>query len=229
MVAQYIILILEAGGVTLRLAFTSLIIATLIGLACALWKTKNNRIISGLVSGYTLLARGIPDLVMMLFVFYSLPALVNAGFERYGSDYTFEISPFVAGVATLGFILGAYMTGTFYNALINIARGELEAAQAYGFSRLQIFSAIILPQLIRLSLPGFTNNWLVLIKATALVSLLGLEDLMSRARSAAEATGQPFTFYLLAGAFYFVVSLLSVVILKYLTKKYASGIRVVKI
>ncbi|EHD22251.1 MULTISPECIES: ABC transporter permease [Brenneria] len=225
MSGNYFFMVIGAGWVTLQLALAALLLAVLIGLLCALGKQSGARWLNYLIAPYTLLARGIPDLVLMLLVFYSLPALLNNGIELAGGEYRVEFSPFTAGFVTLGFIFGAYMTETFRNALTNIPYGEIEAAQAFGFSAGKTFYRIVLPQMIRLALPGFTNNWLVLMKATALVSLLGLEDIMFRTRSAAESTGQPFTFYLLAGAFYLAITLLSVLALRLLSKRYALGVR----
>ncbi|KAA8999369.1 ABC transporter permease subunit [Affinibrenneria salicis] len=229
MSGNYFFMVIGAGWVTLQLALAALLLAVLIGLLCALGKQSGVRWLNYMISPYTLLARGIPDLVLMLLVFYSLPALLNNGIALYGGEYRVEFSPFTAGFVTLGGIFGAYMTETFRNALINIPRGEIEAAQAFGFSAGKTFRRIVLPQMIRLALPGFTNNWLVLVKATALVSLLGLEDIMFRARSAAESTGQPFTFYLLAGGFYLTITLLSVLALRRLSQRYSLGVREVEL
>lgn len=220
MSGNYYLMVLEAGGVSLELAFCSLLLAVILGLLGALGKQSGIRWVQALVKPYTLLARGIPDLVLMLLVFYSIPALLNTGLGDMGLNYTVEFSPFIACLMTLGFIFGAYMTETFRYALINIPRGEIEAAMAFGFTRFAIFRRIILPQLIRLALPGFTNNWLVLVKATALASLLGLQDIMFSAKEAAESTGKPFTFYLLAAGFYLAVTLLSVGMLHRLSESY---------
>lgn len=225
MSGNYYLMVLNAGWVSLQLAFASLLLAVILGLLGALGKQSTTRWVRALVTPYTLLARGIPDLVLMLLVFYSVPALLNSGLENMGLNYAVEFSPFTASLITLGFIFGAYMTETFRYALINIPYGEIEAAQAFGFTRSAIFLRIILPQLIRLALPGFTNNWLVLVKATALASLLGLQDIMFSARGAAESTGKPFTFYLLAAGFYLAITLLSVAVLHRLSQHYTLVVR----
>ncbi len=225
MLSDYIFMVLASGWITLQLALSALILAVILGLLCALGKQSGQRWLRCLIAPYTLLARGIPDLVLMLLVFYSLPALLNSWIGQLDGHYHVEFSPFIAGFITLGFIFGAYMSETFRSALLNIPRGQIEAAHAFGFSACRTFLRIVFPQMIRLALPGFTNNWLVLVKATALVSLLGLEDVMFRAKSAAESTGQPFTFYLLAGGFYLAITLLSVLALRLLAKRYAMGVR----
>ena len=97
---------------------------------------------------------------------------------------------------TIGFIYGAYLTETFRGAILAVPRGQIEAAQAFGMSRAQVLWRIVLPQMVRHAIPGFANNWLVMVKATALVSIIGLDDMVHRAGLAAAATREPFTFYM---------------------------------
>ncbi len=141
-----------------------------------------------------------------------------------------EIDPFVAGVATLGFIYGAYMAETFRGALLAIPRGQVEAGQAFGLSRLQVLWRITLPQMARLALPGFTNNWLVLMKATALVSLLGLQDMTYLAKQAgAAARGElpnaPLVFLAFAALLYLVFTTVSLLLLRALERRTSAGVR----
>ncbi|WP_439626840.1 ABC transporter permease [Shinella sp.] len=225
MVAAFTATILAAGSTTLLLAVASLVVATVLGMGAAFAKLSGNRLLRAIASAYTFVVRGIPDLVVMLLIYYSLPALLNQWIDAMGIDARVEFPPIVAGIATLGLIFGAYMTETFKTALQNIPKGQIEAAIAYGLTRRRMFVCIILPQLIRLALPGFTNNWLVLAKATALVSLIGLQDVMFRAKGAAEATGMPFTFYLIAAGFYLFVTVFSLILLALLARRFEIGLR----
>lgn len=225
MLSDYIATVLGAGWISLQLAFLSLALAVVLGLLGALCKRSGSRVLRFSAGLYTTVVRGVPDLVLMLLVFYSLPALLNQWLESTGSTYTIEFSPFSAGCVTLGLIFGAYMTETFRGALQGIPHGQIEAAHAYGLGRMRTWRSIVLPQMIRLALPGFTNNWLVLVKATALVSLLGLQDIMFRARGAAEATGKPFTFYLLAGSFYLAITVVSLGALVWVARRYSMGVK----
>jgi His/Glu/Gln/Arg/opine family amino acid ABC transporter permease subunit len=225
MVADYAAAILSAGSTTLLVAVLSLLVATFLGLTAAFAKLSASSGLRAVAGIYTFVVRGIPDLVIMLLVFYSLPALLNQWIEMLGWDFRVEFSPTVAGIATLGVIFGAYMTETFKTALQNIPRGQIEAAVAYGLTHRRMFTHIILPQLVRLALPGFTNNWLVLAKGTALVSLIGLQDVMFRAKGAAEATAMPFTFYLIAAGFYLAVTLVSMSLLFLVARRFDVGTR----
>ncbi|MGH6644005.1 MAG: ABC transporter permease subunit, partial [Bradyrhizobium sp.] len=161
MVVEFTRTILAAGLTTLLLAFASVALATALGLAAALCKLSDNRLLVVAAQIYTFVVRGIPDLVMMLLVFYGVPSLLNQFADAMGVRVRIEFSPLLAGIATLGLIFGAYMTETFKGALLNIPKGQIEAAQAYGLGRWRIVTRIMLPQMIRLALPGFTNNWLV--------------------------------------------------------------------
>lgn len=225
MVGDYATAILSAGSTTLLVALLSLLVATLLGLAAAFAKLSASALLRSIAGIYTFVVRGIPDLVVMLLVFYSLPALLNQWADALGLNIRIEFSPLVAGIATLGVIFGAYMTETFKTALQNIPRGQVEAAIAYGLTRRRMFTHIMLPQLVRLALPGFTNNWLVLAKGTALVSLIGLQDVMFRAKGAAEATAMPFTFYLIAAGFYLALTLVSMLLLTLIARRFDVGVR----
>ncbi|MBL8339458.1 MAG: ABC transporter permease subunit, partial [Rhodoferax sp.] len=172
---------------------------------------------------YTTIIRGIPELVLMLLVFYGGSIGINTLMEMAGSTATLEINPFTAGVLTLGFIYGAYMTETFRGAILAIPRGQFEAAAAFGMRPVQIFLRITAPQMVRYALPGFTNNWLVLIKATALVSLIGLQEMTYLAKQASAATRSPFAFFLFTAALFLLYTWASLVVLRRLHARYSLG------
>lgn len=222
---EYIRSVLEAGWVTVALALSSVVLASILGLVGAFCKLSSSRCAVRCATWYTTIVRGIPDLVIMFMVFYSLPGLVNQILIALGGSGDFQLDPFFAGVSTLGLIFGAYMTETFRGALLQIPRGQMEAGYAYGMSASQVFTRIVLPQMVRLAIPGFTNNWLVLAKGTAIVSLIGLHDLMFRARGAAEATRNPFFFYMLAGAFYLAITVVSLAGLRVLARRVQLNVR----
>jgi histidine transport system permease protein len=178
--------------VTLELAISSVILALVIGLIGAGGKLSKNRIVSGLFGCYTTLIRGVPDLVLMLLIFYGLQIALNSVTESLGMTQI-DIDPMSAGIITLGFIYGAYFTETFRGAFMAVPRGQIEAATAYGFSGSQIFRRILFPAMMRFALPGIANNWQVILKATALVSLLGLNDVVKATQLAGKGTYQRFS------------------------------------
>lgn len=164
--------ILQGAIVTLELALSSVVLAVLIGLVGAGAKLSQNRVTGLIFEGYTTLIRGVPDLVLMLLIFYGLQIALNVVTDSLGIDQI-DIDPMVAGIITLGFIYGAYFTETFRGAFMAVPKGHIEAATAFGFTHGQTFRRIMFPAMMRYALPGIGNNWQVILKATALVSLLG--------------------------------------------------------
>jgi His/Glu/Gln/Arg/opine family amino acid ABC transporter permease subunit len=221
----YLLSILAGAWLTVAVALGSLVVAVLLGLAGAAAKLSGRRALVWCATLYTTLIRGIPDLVLMLLVFYGGQSLVNLAAERLGYDGNIDVNPFVAGVVTIGFIYGAYLTETFRGAILAIPPGQAEAGAAYGMSPFQILRRLILPQMIRLALPGLTNNWLVLVKATALVSIIGLGDMMYRAKQASGATRSAFLYFLVAALVYLFITSCSMIALRALERRYSLGVR----
>lgn len=217
--------ILQGALLTVGVSLAALAVSVVLGLLGAGAKLSGRRGLNALATVYTTTIRGIPELVLMLLVFYGGSIGINSVFEWAGSERTLEINPFVAGVLTLGFIYGAYMTETFRGAILAIPRGQFEAAQAFGMRPVQVFLRITLPQMVRYALPGFTNNWLVLIKATALVSLIGLQEMTYLAKQASAATRSPFAFFLFTGALFLLYTWASLVLLRRLEARYQSGVK----
>jgi His/Glu/Gln/Arg/opine family amino acid ABC transporter permease subunit len=219
--------LLGGAAVTLAVAFCALVLAMALGLLGASAQLHGNALARRCAQGYTTLVRGVPDLVLMLLVFFGGQFALNAlaaALDLRAPD----LPPFAAGVLTLGFIFGAYLSETFRGALLAIAPGLREAGLAFGMSRSRVFLRITLPQMVRLALPGFTNNWLVLVKSTALVSVIGLTDMMHRASLAAGSTQEPFAFYVAVGAIYLALTSASLLALGALDRRVNRGMRVAR-
>ncbi len=224
LLSAYLPSLIDGALLTTALAIASLALALLLGLGGAAAKLSGSRLWRGVATVYTTVIRGVPDLVLMLLVFFGGQIALNTLLQRLGAPYV-DIDPFIAGVATLGFIFGAYFTETFRGAMLAVPAGQLEAGRAFGMSRAMVFRRITAPQMLRFAIPSFTNNWLVLVKSTALVSVIGLNDMMQKAGQAAGATRQPFTFYLAVGALYLAITTLSVVALGALERRVSRGVR----
>lgn len=217
--------ILQGALLTVGVSLAALLVAIVLGLIGAAAKLSGRPVAVAVATLYTTLVRGIPELVLMLLIFYGGTIGLNNLLEALGSKKTVDINPFAAGVLTIGFIYGAYMTETFRGAILSIPPGQMEAAWAFGMGRLQTFLRITLPQMVRYALPGFTNNWLVLIKATALVSLIGLHEMTYLAKQASSATREPFTFYLFAAGLFLVYTSVSLWALRWLERRFSMGVR----
>ncbi|WON75679.1 histidine ABC transporter permease HisQ [Serratia sp. UGAL515B_01] len=224
MLQGYSQLIVEGALVTLELALGSVLLAVVIGLIGASGKLSKNSFISTIFGAYTTLIRGVPDLVLMLLIFYGLQIVLNSLTELFGFAQI-DIDPFSAGMITLGFIYGAYFTETFRGAYLAVPRGQIEAATAFGFSNQQIFRRILFPAMMRFALPGIGNNWQVILKATALVSILGLNDLVKATQLAGKGTYQPFFYAIVAGAVYLIFTTVSNGVLLWLERRYSLGVK----
>ena len=220
----YLPAILDGLVTTLSVSALSLAYAVVFGLIGAVAKLSENRLARTLADIYTTVVRGLPDLVLMLIIFYGGQIMLNDLTTGLGLGFI-NLNAFVAGTLTLGFIFGAYLTETFRGAILAIPKGQMEAGHAYGLTSWQVLMRITVPQMIRHAIPGFSNNWLVMLKATALVSIIGLDDMVNRAGLAAAATREPFTFYALSGAIYLAVTTVSIILLKALEKRFSRGVR----
>ena len=221
--SAYYLAILQGSALTVGVSLSALGVAIVLGLIGAAAKLSGRPVLVGLATGYTTIIRGIPELVLMLLVFYGGTIGLNSLIEALGSADFVDIDPFLAGVLTIGFIYGAYMTETFRGAIMAIPKGQMEAAWAFGMSRHQTFIRITAPQMVRYALPGFTNNWLVLIKATALVSLIGLQEMTYLAKQASAATRSPFEFFLFTAALFLIYTSVSLWALRKLNERYSLG------
>jgi arginine/ornithine transport system permease protein len=216
--------ILDGTFVTITVSLVSLVISMLLGIIGALAKLYGFKPMQLAAQAYTTVIRGIPDLVLMLLVYFGGQVFINQVAPMVGYDKYIDINPFIAGVSTIGFIFGAYMTETFRGAILAVNKGQLEAGNAYGMSGLQVFRRILMPQMVRHALPGFGNVWLVMVKTTALVSIIGLDDMVRKAGLAAGATRLPFTFYAVVAFNYLVITTISIYILKWLDTRYSAGV-----
>ncbi|UQM04152.1 ABC transporter permease [Acinetobacter baumannii] len=217
-------LLLSGTWMTIQLALLSLLLSVIIGLIGASSKLSNIKALRYIATAYTTLIRSVPDLVIMLLLFYSLQLGLNQITEALQMDQI-DINPFVAGVITLAFIYGAYFSETFRGAFQSVPRGQIEAAMAYGMTPWQVFHRVLFPQMMRFALPGIGNNWQVLIKATALVSIIGLTDIVKITQDAGRSTMQLFFFSIVAAAIFLAITTVSNLILIWLERHYSAGVR----
>ena len=222
---EYRMLLLEGTIVTVELAVGSLFFSVVLGLIGAMAKLSNSRVANRVAGAYTTLIRGVPDLVLMMLLFYGGQQVINdLGVLTGLWDYV-EVNQFTAGVGSIGFVFGAYMTETFRGAILAIPRGQIEAGISCGMTNLTIFLRITWPQMVRHALPSFTNNWLVLIKATALVSVIGLHDVVWNASTAGRSVREPFTFMFAVLLIYLALTAISDIGLRWLDRRYSAGVR----
>lgn len=214
-------MLLDGLWLTVAVGLSSMLLAVLLGLLGSWGKLSRNRLANFIADTYTTVVRGIPELILLLLVYFGVPTLLQDIAKRLGHDIRIDLDPFLAGTLAIGFIYGAFSTEVFRGAFISIPSGQLEAARAMGMSRILTFRRILLPQAMRFALPGLGNVWMVLLKATALISIIQLDELMRKTKIAANATHQPFTFYLLASIIFLGLTVVSM-LLQHRAEKWAN-------
>ena len=197
-------------AITVEVGICAAVVAVLMGLLGAWGKLSTSRVAQTIANTYTVIVRGVPELVLILLCYYGLTILLQRLLSLLsGQDVLIDINPFSAGVITLGIIYGAFATEVFRGAFLAVPKGQIEAARAIGMNRILLFRRVLMPQAWRFALPGLGNVWLVLIKATSLMSVIQLAELLRNADVAARANHMPFTFYFLASLFYLGITILS--------------------
>ena len=211
--------LLAGTWITVQLALCSLAVGLLLGLLGAAAKLSGSKTARALAGGYTSLIRGIPELLTVLIIYFGATTVLMGIASWFGYDEYIEISPFVAGVTALSLTFGAYATEVLRGAMQAIPKGQREAGLVLGMGRFKIFYRITLPQVWRLALPGLGNLFLVLLKDTALVSVIGLEEIMRKANIAVGFTKEPFLFYMSAAAIYLLLTILTMALIHWLEKR----------
>jgi polar amino acid transport system permease protein len=210
---------------TVQLAFASAAVGIVLGLIGAVCKLSELRVLRAIAGAYTTLVRGIPELLVVLIIYFGSAGLLTAVAARLGHEGFVEMSPFAAGVVALGLTFGAYATEVFRGAILAIPKGQSEAARAFGMGRWLTFRRILLPQVWRIALPGLGNLFLVLLKDTSLVSVIGLEELMRKSSIAVGFTREPFTFYLAAALLYLAMTIVTIGVVHRAERAAARGVR----
>ncbi|MCB1968904.1 MAG: ABC transporter permease subunit [Geminicoccaceae bacterium] len=205
---EYLPLLLRGASVTVALAVLSLLLATLLGGLGAAAKIGGGTVARMVAAVYTTIVRGVPDLVLILLIYFGGQRLANDIGALFGMDYV-EVSKFGAGIVSIGFIYGAYLTETFRGGYAAVPRGQREAAEALGLSPWITLRKVTLPQFWRHVLPGYGNVWQVLVKSTAVVSVIGLEDLVGLADKAGKSTREPFLFLVIVILVYLAITAVS--------------------
>ncbi|WP_336056559.1 ABC transporter permease [Nitratireductor sp. CH_MIT9313-5] len=209
--------------VTVTLALATLPLGLALGFLVALGKKSEERSLRMACGIYTTIFRGLPELLTLFLVYYGAQIGVQRILQLIGTDITIEISAFAAGMVALGAVFSAYASEVFLSAFKAIPAGQYEGAHAVGLSRWQTMRLVIAPQLIRLALPGLSNLWLILLKETALVSVIGLSDILRQTGVAARVTKEAFLFFSLACLLYLVLALLSSIALGAIERRVSAG------
>jgi polar amino acid transport system permease protein len=200
--------LLWGAAMSISIALLAYGLGLLIGITGALSKLGGSALTRGIMEGYTTLVRAVPELILILILYYAGTATLNQLLESVGYE-TVAINGFVAAVLVLGFVQGAYSTEVLRAAMQAIPIGQIEAAKAYGMSPWLIFRRITLPSMLPYAIPGLANLWLIVTKDTALIAVVGYTELALATRQAAGNTKMYFTFFMVAGLIYLIITLFS--------------------
>lgn len=217
-------MLMLGAWMTVQVALTATFFGVLLGLGAAMMKLSSSRVLRLIAEIYTTVLRGVPILVVILLFYFGAITAVNAVARSFGHTQFIDLSAFVAGTAALSLAFGAYATEVFRGAFQAIPKGQIEAARALGMSRFTTFRRVSLPQVWRLALPGLGNIFLVILKETALVSVIGLEELMRKTEFAVGFTREPFTFFLFAAFIYLAMTIVAMGVLQLLERRANRGI-----
>ncbi|WP_439623763.1 ABC transporter permease [Shinella sp.] len=200
---------LRATAVTLAVALAGFGLGSLFGMASAAASLSPVPSLRYLADGYTTVLRGVPDLLVIYLFYFGGSAVITELGRLFGSEGFVSAPVFLTGAVAIGIVSGAYQAEVFRGAVLALSRGEIEAAKAYGMGSFLRFRRIILPQAARFAIPGLGNVWQLVLKESALISVVGLVELMRQAQIGAGSTRKPFTFFLTAGVLYLLISLCS--------------------
>jgi polar amino acid transport system permease protein len=193
--------------VVVEVFLVSVVMAVLFGLIGSAAKLSGNRVAQAIAGGYTVVFRGTPELLVLLIVYYGSAVTLTTVAQSIDPEIKFiDIPPFWAGALAIALVVGAYMTETFRGAFLGVDRGQIEAARALGISNFQTFVYVRIPQMWRLALPNFGNHMLSLMKDTALISVVGLEEIVFVAEMATTVTLKPFTMYITVAIIYLAIT-----------------------
>lgn len=198
--------------ITASLAICTLPVGLFLGFFIALAKQSEEKSLRLATNIYTTIFRGLPELLTLFIVYYGLQIVAQQVMAGLGYEGPVEINAFIAGMIALGVVFSAYCSEVLLSAFKAIPRGQYEAGDALGFHRGRTMRLIILPQLVRIALPGLGNLWMALLKDTALVSIIGLPDILRQTGVAARVTKHAFEFFSLACLLFLLLAMVSSIV-----------------
>ncbi len=214
MMHNFFAIILAGTKITLSVSLSALGVGLILGLLLAAAELKHWPL-RMIVYLWNLLIRGLPEIFVIFVCYFGITLLLT----KLSGHYV-NINAFTSGVIALSIIFAAYAAQIFIAAYHTLPKGELLAAKSLALPYSSVITKIILPHLWRHSLPGLFNLWLVLLKDSSIVSLIGLKEIMNAAHVAASESFQPFTYYLFAGLIYLALTTVSSLISQFIERRY---------
>ena len=215
--------LLIATLMTLAVSITAMLIGFVFALIFTPLKLSNNKFLNLIANFYTTVIRGVPELLVIYLFFFGGSSAIMFVASIFGYNDYIEINAFLTGAFSIGIISGAYSTEVFRGAIQSIDKGQFEASNVLGFNKVTSFFKIILPQMLRLSIPNLSNVWQITLKDTSLISVTGLVEIMRQSYIAAGSTRDPLLFYTVAAVLYLMLTFLSMKFINKMEIKYNRG------
>ena len=208
---------------TIAVSIAAMAIGFIFALIFTPLKLSKNKTLSIIGNCYTTIIRGVPELLVIYLLFFGGTGAAMYVASIFGHDGYIEINAFITGALAIGIISGAYSTEVFRGAILSIDKGQFEASKVLGIKKYIQFYKIILPQMLRLSIPNLSNVWQITLKDTSLISVTGLVEIMRQSYIAAGSTRDPLFFYSVAAVLYLILTFLSMKLINKLEIKYSKG------
>ena len=215
--------LLIATLMTLTVSITAMLIGFIFALIFTPLKLSKNKFLNLIANSYTTIIRGVPELLVIYLFFFGGSSAIMYVASIFGYNNYIEINAFLTGAFSIGIISGAYSTEVFRGAIQSIDKGQFEASNVLGFSKTTRFFKIILPQMLRLSIPNLSNVWQITLKDTSLISVTGLVEIMRQSYIAAGSTRDPLLFYTVAAVLYLVLTFFSMKLINSMEARYSKG------
>lgn len=200
--------ILQGSLVTVGIVLGAMSLGLALGVPMAVAQVYGNRLLRLLAGIYVWFFRGVPVLVLLFLFYFGLFNLIGL-----------NISAFSASVLVLGLRGVAYQSQIFRGAMQSLPQGQLKAARAIGMSETKAISSIVLPQAMRLSIPGWSNEYSIVLKDSAIAFVLGTSEIMSRTHFVASRTYEQLALYITAGVIFFLLTWAGIRLLQALEKR----------
>ena len=192
MLLEFFQYIAEGAAITVAVTLVALPLGLVIGLLLALVHVYGGKWLSGLMTAYSVVLRGIPPMVLLFILYFVFSGSI-------------DLSPFLAGSLALGVISSAYQLEILRGAILSVSGGQMLAARAIGLTRLQAIRHVVLPQALRLAIPSWANEASIVLKDSSLVYAIGVAEILRRAQQLSAASQQPFLAFGSAALIYFVL------------------------
>tara|TARA_B100001287_G_scaffold216986_1_gene185851 strand:+ start:720 stop:1412 length:693 start_codon:yes stop_codon:yes gene_type:complete len=215
--------LLIATLMTLAVSVTAMLIGFVFALIFTPLKLSKNKFLNLIANFYTTVIRGVPELLVIYLFFFGGSSAIMFVASIFGYNDYIEINAFLTGAFSIGIISGAYSTEVFRGAIQSIDKGQFEASNVLGFNKVTRFFKVILPQMLRLSIPNLSNVWQITLKDTSLISVTGLVEIMRQSYIAAGSTRDPLLFYTVAAVLYLMLTFLSMKFINKMEIKYNRG------